>query len=158
MGLVFKKIKMCVWFFCGFAIIMLFCSLPLKNMVENYVTVLVAASISLVIIPIYTYFKRRKKHFLRRAHRSVKYDKYDSIAVRFKKSLIFTHFKAEAITAAIYCSVGAFAFAYYFSQRDAKGNVALVSILCSIGAFALIMLIDFVIWLGCIAFYEQKKK
>ena len=62
--MVFKKLKMGIWFFCGFAMIMLFCSLPLKHLVENHVTVLISAGISFIVIPIYTYFKRRKNPFI----------------------------------------------------------------------------------------------
>ena len=155
--MVFKKLKMGIWFFCGFAMIMLFCSLPLKHLVENHVTVLISAGISFIVIPIYTYFKRRKNPFIFRQYRSVRFAETDLNFDKFKKSPLFDHFKAEAIAAAIYCSVGAFAFAYYFSQRDGARYVALISVISAICAYGVIMLIDLIIWGRTVVFYERKR-
>jgi CubicO group peptidase (beta-lactamase class C family) len=67
------------------------------------------------------------------------------------------NFKAEAIAAAIYCAVGAFAFSYYFSKNEEMKGVTLISVLCSIGLYGLIMLIDFMIWGRTVAYYERPK-
>ena len=155
--MLFKKLKMGIWFLCGFAIILLFCSLPLKHFADNSVIAITAGAISLVLIPLYTYYRRRKNFMLIREYRSVKYLETDSHFDKFKKSLYRTHFKAEAIAAAIYCAVGAFAFSYYFSKNEEMKGVTLISVLCSIGLYGLIMLIDFMIWGRTVAYYERPK-
>ena len=156
--MVFKKLKMGIWFFCGFMIIMLFLSLILKHIAENYITVITAACVSFAVIPLYTYFRRRKNFSVIREYFSTRFSEEDSNFDRFKKSILFLHFKAEAIAAFIYCSVGAFAFSYYFSQRDGAKHVALISLLCALGAYGLIMLADLIIWGRTVVYYESKRR
>lgn len=154
MFLVFPKLKKTVWFFSAFGITMLFCSLIMKHYFENYVTVIAAACISLITIPIHTYKKRKSNFRLIREYRSFRYGKNDTAVEKFKIGLARTHFKAEVIASAIWCILGAFAFSYYYSKRDGAENVALISVLCAIGAFVVVLLIDFAIWMAVISYYD----
>ena len=103
MFLVFPKLKKTVWFFSAFGITMLFCSLIMKHYFENYVTVIAAACISLITIPIHTYKKRKSNFRLIREYRSFRYGKNDTAVEKFKIGLARTHFKAEVIASAIWC-------------------------------------------------------
>ena len=154
MSLIFPKLKKTVWFFSAFGITMLFCSLIMKHYFENYVTVIAAACISFITIPVHTYKKRKGNFRIIREYRSFKYEKNDTAVEKFKKGLARTHFKAEVIVSALWCILGAFAFSYYYSKRDGAENVALISVLCAIGAFILILLIDFALWIAAISYYD----
>lgn len=156
-GLVLLKLKRGLWFFACFMLILLFCSLPLKNTFDNYVIALVALAISVAVIPIYVYRKRRKNPFYVRAYFSLKYDERAYPSEKFKKSRLFIHFKAEAYAAAFGSILTVSGMCYYLCRGKSITETLMLGAIFSICSFAAIMILDYIVWTKTVAFFEKQK-
>lgn len=156
-GLVFKKLKTGIWYAACFVMILLFCSLPMKSFFDNYVIALSALIMSLIIIPIYAYLKRRNNKWYLRAFRSVKYSDRDAPADKFKRSPLFIHFKAEAFAAAFYSLVLVASFSYYLAKGRSITEILVYGAICTLICFAAIMLLDYLVWIKTVSFYDNPK-
>jgi hypothetical protein len=156
-GLIFNKLKTGIWYAACFVIILLFCSLPMKKFFDNYIIALTALVMSLIIIPIYAYLKRRKNKWYLIAFRSVKYSDRDASIDKFKCSPLFVHFKAEAFAAAFYSLLLVSSFFYYLAKGRSLTEILVFGALCTLICFAAIMLLDYLVWIKTVSYYDNLK-
>lgn len=156
-GLILKKLKTGIWYAACFVMILLFCSLPMKSFFDNYVIALTALIMSLIIIPIYAYIKRRKNNRYMRTFRSVKYSDRDAPADKFKRSPLYIHFKAEAFAAAFYSLLLVASFSYYLAKGRSITEILVYGAICTLICFAAIMLLDYLVWIKTVTYYENPK-
>lgn len=155
--LFFLKLKRGLWFAACFMIILLFCSLPMKHFFENYVIAIVALILSVVIVPIYAYFKRRKNGQYMRIYFTVRYAENTTPTEKLKLSPLLIHFKVEAIVAAIYSLflvAGAF---YYVGKGMGIGLILLLCTVFTVLCVAVIMILDYFVWIKAFKFWEDQK-
>ena len=155
--LVFLKLKRGLWFSAAFMLILLFSSIPLKHYLENQMMVLTAFILSIIILPIYTYKKRIKNSFFLRIYRSRRFDNHDSCFDKFKKSPFFIHFKAEIIAATFYSVLLVAGCCYYIAKGNDPAYIVAVAIICTAISMTSVILLDFLVWNRCFAYWERHK-
>ena len=157
-GLLLKKFSKAIWFIGVFVIIMLFYSLPLKNFVENYVTVFFAFITSLIIIPIYVFFKRCKNQSFKALFLKTEYSDEDSPISVFRKSPLFVHYKAEIIITLFFTVIGVLGLCYYFAKDKHMPVVIISATVMIISAFVAVAVIDFCVWMNACSYWAKTRK